>query len=63
VLFLPFLRSFSTKVVEFAADPGMAVAWAQLIFNLVMVLLVLLLLQVFHRPLESIDETAARAAA
>jgi phosphate:Na+ symporter len=63
LLFLPFLESFSINVVEFAADAGMAVAWAQLIFNLVMVLIVLLLLRIFRRPLESIDETAARAAA
>ena len=38
VLFLPFLGRFAATVVEFAGEPGMAVAWAQLIFNLVMAL-------------------------
>lgn len=55
LLFLPFLKRFALKVVEFAADPGTAVAWAQLIFNLVMVFAVLLLLRLFHRQLESLD--------
>ena len=36
VLFLPFLGWFAIKVVDFAGEPGLAVAWAQLIFNLVM---------------------------
>jgi Na+/phosphate symporter len=49
LLFLPFLRWFSVKVVEFAGDPGMAVAWAQLIFNVVMALAVLVLLRTFPR--------------
>jgi Na/Pi-cotransporter len=44
VLFLPFLGWFAAKVVDFAGEPGMAVAWAQLIFNLVMTLAVL----IFH---------------
>jgi Na/Pi-cotransporter len=62
LLFLPFLGRFAVTVVDRAGDPGMAVAWAQLIFNTVMVLTVLLLLQIFHRRLESIDTKAARAA-
>jgi Na+/phosphate symporter len=49
-------------VADRAGDPGMAVAWAQLIFNVVMVLTVLLLLRIFHRRLESLDTSAARAA-
>jgi Na+/phosphate symporter len=48
VLFLPFLGWF-------AGDAGMAVAWAQLIFNIVMSLAVLLLLRIFQRCLEAFD--------
>lgn len=55
VLFLPFLKWFAMKVVEFAADPGMAVAWAQLIFNVVMTLVVLVLLRVFQRRVEQFN--------
>jgi len=32
--YFPFLRSFSRAMVELTANPGMAVAWAHLIFNL-----------------------------
>ena len=63
LLFMPFMTTFSAKVVAFARDPGMAVAWAQLIFNLVMVLTVLLMLRLFHRRLDSIDAHASQAAA
>ena len=59
MLFLPFLGWFATKVVNFAGEPGMAVAWAQLIFNLVMTLAVLILLRVFQRRVELFDSTAA----
>lgn len=55
LLFLPFLRPFAAWVVKFAGDPGMAVAWAQLIFNLVMSFAVLLVLRVFERRLEAFD--------
>ena len=34
-LFFPFLQQFARTMVNFAGDPGMAVAWAHLIFNLV----------------------------
>jgi phosphate:Na+ symporter len=34
VLYFPFLRPFSRAMVELAGDPGMAVAWAHLLFNL-----------------------------
>lgn len=66
LLFLPFLRPFAAWVVKFAGDPGMAVAWAQLIFNLVMSFAVLLVLRVFERRLEAFDagdvgETLSRA--
>jgi Na/Pi-cotransporter len=54
-LFLPFLRWFAVRVLEFAGDPGMAVAWAQLIFNLVMSVAVLLLLRIFQRHLDAFD--------
>ncbi len=59
VLFLPFLGWFATKVVDFAGEPGRAVAWAQLIFNLVMTLAVLILLRLFRRRVELFDSTAA----
>ena len=63
VLFLPFLGWFAVKVVDFAGEPGMAVAWAQLIFNLVMTLAVLILLRIFQRRLELFDSTQTRPAA
>jgi len=62
VLFLPFLRSFAIRVVEFAGEPGMAVAWAQLFFNVVMSLAVLLLLRLFDRRLKIFDAREERAA-
>jgi phosphate:Na+ symporter len=52
VLFLPFLGWFAAKLVDSAGEPGMAVAWAQLIFNLVMTLAVLILLRLFHNRVE-----------
>jgi phosphate:Na+ symporter len=61
VLFLPFLGWFAAKVVDFAGEPGTAVAWAQLIFNLVMTLAVLILLRIFQRRVELFDSTQARA--
>ncbi len=63
LLFLPFLGSFAEIAVEWAANPGMAAAWAQLIFNLVMVLAVLLLLRIFCGRLESLSTSASHAAA
>jgi phosphate:Na+ symporter len=60
LLFLPFLGAFAVTAVDLAGDPGMAVAWAQLIFNTVMVLTVLLLMRIFRRRLESLDASAAR---
>lgn len=61
-LFLPFLGWFAAKVVEFRGEPGMAVAWAQLIFNLVMTLAVLILLRIFQRRVNLFDSKQARAA-
>jgi phosphate:Na+ symporter len=55
LLFLPFLGRFAAEVVEFAGEPSTAVAWAQLIFNVVMTIAVLLLLRIFQRRLEPID--------
>src|SRR6201997_2380035 len=63
LLFLPFLGWFAAKVVGFAGEPGTAVAWAQLIFNLVMTLAVLILLRIFQRRVELFDSTQAHAAA
>jgi len=63
LLFLPFLGWFAAEVVEFAGEPSMAVAWAQLIFNVVMTIAVLLLLRIFQRRLEPIDTVDASAAA
>jgi Na/Pi-cotransporter len=60
VLFLPFLGQFAERVLEFAGEPGMAVAWAQLIFNIVMVLLVLVLLRIFERKLAGFDSSEDR---
>jgi phosphate:Na+ symporter len=58
LLFLPFLKGFASGVVTFAGDPGMAVAWAQLIFNVVMVTAVLFMLRLFRRQLESLGTTS-----
>jgi Na/Pi-cotransporter len=62
LLFLPFLGGFAAKVVELTGDPGTAVAWAQLTFNVVMALTVLLLLRIFRRRIESLDAYAVRGA-
>jgi phosphate:Na+ symporter len=63
LLFLPFLGWFAAEVVEYAGEPSMAVAWAQLIFNVVMTIAVLLLLRIFQRRLEPIDTVDASVAA
>ena len=55
VVFLPFLGWFATKVVDFAGEPGMAVAWAQLIFNVVTTLAVVFVLRIFERRLDAFD--------
>ena len=55
LLFLPFLERFAAWVVEWAGDPGIAVAWAQLIFKSVMIVAVLLMLRVLQRPLDRLD--------
>ena len=34
LIYFPFLRSFARAMVDLAGDPGIAVAWAHLIFNL-----------------------------
>jgi phosphate:Na+ symporter len=63
LLFLPFLGWFSAEVVEFAGEPSMAVAWGQVIFNVVMTIAVLILLRILHRPLGRIDALDASAGA
>jgi phosphate:Na+ symporter len=47
-LFLPFLDPFSNAMVEFSSSPGLAVAWAHLVFNLVMMSVMLMLLKIFE---------------
>jgi Na/Pi-cotransporter len=49
LLFIPVINPFAAAVVSFAGEPGMAVAWAQLFFNLVMTAVMLVLLRVFAR--------------
>ena len=61
LLFLPFLGWFAAKMVELAGEPGMAVAWSQLIFNVVMTLAILLVLRIFERRLEPFVTSEARA--
>ena len=52
--FVPFLEPFSRLMVELAGDPGMAVAWAQLTFNVVMSAGVLFLLRAFGPRLNAV---------
>ncbi len=47
-MFLPFLAEFSAAVVAHSNGPGLAVAWAHLIFNLVLVVVMLVLLRGFN---------------
>jgi len=61
VLFLPILGWFAAKIVEVVREPGMAVAWAQLIFSVVTTLVVLLLLRIFQRRVEIFDASAEPA--
>jgi Na+/phosphate symporter len=61
LVFLPFLGRFAVEIVRFAGDPGKAVAWAQLLFNLGMVLAILLLLRIFQRRVDAFDASVARA--
>jgi Na+/phosphate symporter len=62
LLLLPFLGWFAERVVEFAGEPGMAVAWAQLIFNVVMTLVILIVLRVFQNRLKALDASVAPVA-
>ena len=47
LLFVPFISQFAAAVEAFAGEPGMAVAWAHLIFNLSMAAVMLVLLRLF----------------
>jgi phosphate:Na+ symporter len=47
LIFLPFLGGFSDIVVAHSENPAIAVAWAHLIFNLVMAVATLLVLRIF----------------
>jgi Na/Pi-cotransporter len=58
LLFLPFLGTFADWIVEFGGGPGLAVAWAQLIFNVVMTAAVLMLLQLFEKQLARYETDA-----
>ncbi|WP_347907797.1 Na/Pi symporter [Pseudomonas grandcourensis] len=51
IVFFPFLPQFSQAMVEFAGDPGMAVAWAHLIFNLTTALVLLVSLDWIEPPI------------
>ena len=44
LLYPPFLRPFSQAIVDMAANPGIAVAWAHLLFNLTIAFLFLVTL-------------------
>lgn len=44
VVFFPFLGPFARAVVDMAGNPGMAVAWAHLLFNLTVALVLLVAL-------------------
>lgn len=59
ILFLPFLGWFAARVVTSVGEPGLAVAWAQLIFKIVMTLAVLLLLRIFQSRLKALNENEA----
>ncbi|HEY0938615.1 MAG TPA: Na/Pi symporter [Steroidobacter sp.] len=47
-LFVPFLEPFSQLMLKLAGNPGMAVAWAQLIFSIAMSIAVLLALRLLE---------------
>ncbi len=47
LIFLPFLGGFSIAVVKYSGGPSLAVAWAHLIFNLVMTAVMLIGLRAF----------------
>jgi Na/Pi-cotransporter len=57
-LLLPFLKPFAAFMLEYARDPGMAVACAQLTFAVGTALVVLLLLRIFRRRVEAFDSDA-----
>lgn len=50
-----FLDGARQRWWDLADEPGIAVAWAQLIFNLVMTVAVLTLLRIFRRRMELFD--------
>jgi Na/Pi-cotransporter len=60
--YMPFLRPFSRWVVGFADSPGFAVAWAHLLFNLSVGMVLMLLLPVILRWLPWADPERADAA-
>ncbi len=54
VLFFPFLEQFAHAVVSWAGDPGMAVAWAHLIFNLTIAMTLILPLRCLEPRLRTL---------
>jgi phosphate:Na+ symporter len=56
-LFVPFLEPFSRLMLEFASDAGMAVAWAQLAFNVTMSAVALLALHFLEPWICSADHS------
>jgi Na/Pi-cotransporter len=53
VIYLPFLRAFSRAILDMAANPAVAVAWAHLIFNLTIASIFLLTLNWVEPPLRN----------
>ncbi|MFL5255893.1 MAG: Na/Pi symporter [Rhodopila sp.] len=51
LIYLPFLRPFARWIVDFAEAPAFAVAWAHLLFNLSISMVLMLLLPVLTRSL------------
>ncbi len=47
LLFLPILSEFSNAVVDYSGNPSLAVAWVQLIFNLVVTIATIIILRLF----------------
>lgn len=58
LLILPFLRPFAAAMADLSHDPGISVAWAQLLFNLGMTVIGLVLIRVFRDRLPDVTGKA-----